>query len=80
VESAAEAQELDRRIMAAWEGHPNRFVVSSEHEFVQKAARALAVVRAQLPSCCHEPAFAAQDMRPDPASATTAPMQSLNSS
>jgi predicted ATPase len=54
VESAAEAQELDRRIMAAWEGHPNRFIVSSEDEFVHKAARALDLVRAELPACCHK--------------------------
>jgi hypothetical protein len=54
VESAAEARELDERIMAAWEGHPNRFVVSSEDEFVHKAARALELVRAELPPCCHK--------------------------
>lgn len=53
VESAAEAQELDRGIMAAWDRHPNRFLVSSEDDFVRKAARALEIVRAELPPCCH---------------------------
>jgi hypothetical protein len=53
VESATEAQELDRRIMAVWDRHPNRFLVSSEDEFVRKAARALELVRAELPRCCH---------------------------
>ncbi|MCA9688547.1 MAG: ATP-binding protein [Nannocystaceae bacterium] len=53
VESPTEARALDRRILAAWAGHPNHAVVSSADDFVQKAARALELVRAQLSPCCH---------------------------
>lgn len=53
VESASEAQEIDQRILAAWEGHPCRLVVASEDDFVSKASQALQIVRAQLPPCCH---------------------------
>lgn len=53
VESAAQARELDERILAAWEGHPRRLIVANEEDFMQKASRALALVRAELPPCCH---------------------------
>ncbi len=52
VESASEAQEIDRRILAAWAGHPNRLIVASDEDFVVKASRALKLIRAQLPPCC----------------------------
>jgi predicted ATPase len=52
VESAAAAEVLDRRILEAWSGHPNRVVIESDDEFLPKAARALAVARALLPRCC----------------------------
>ncbi len=53
VESAAEAHEIDQRILAAWQAHPNRLVVPSEADFLVKALRALELVRTRLPRCCH---------------------------
>jgi hypothetical protein len=53
VESAREAEAIDRRILAAWERHPCRLVIASAEDFVVKAARALEIVRDRLPTCCH---------------------------
>jgi hypothetical protein len=52
VESAEQAIAIDRRIADAWKLHPRRFVVASAADFVEKAARAVEFVRAELPSCC----------------------------
>ena len=52
VESASEAGALDALILSAWDGHPNRVVIESADDFMEKAARALAAVQAQLPPCC----------------------------
>lgn len=51
-ETAAEARAIDERILAAWAGHPHRFVIDAAPDFLTKAERALAVIRAQIPSCC----------------------------
>lgn len=54
-ETAAEAAAIDARIGLAWAGHPRRFVVNSNDEFVAKLHRALDVIRAELPGCCRTP-------------------------
>jgi predicted ATPase len=51
-ESAVEAAEVDRRILGIWETHPRRFVVEATPDFLVKAARVLALMRAELPECC----------------------------
>jgi len=51
-ESAAEAAAIDQRILKAWERHPRRSVVEEAPDFMTKAARALEVLRAELPGCC----------------------------
>ena len=51
-ESAAAAAEIDGRILRAWESHPRRFVVESASEFLDKAAEALEILRAEMPKCC----------------------------
>jgi hypothetical protein len=56
IESAESARALDERILAAWEGHPQRTVVESTDDFVEKAVYALELIQAQLPGCCqHHP-------------------------
>jgi predicted ATPase len=55
IETAAEAAAIDARIGLAWTGHPRRFVVNSNDEFVAKLHRALDVIRAELPVCCRTP-------------------------
>jgi predicted ATPase len=51
-ESAAEAARIDERIERAWDGHPRRFFVESTPDFVEKATRAVEVIRGELPVCC----------------------------
>lgn len=51
-ESAAAAAEIDRRVLDVWARHPRRFVVGAEVNFMDKVARALEILRAELPECC----------------------------
>ena len=52
VESAVEAARVDQLISAAWSTHPRRFFVESSASFIDKAARALDLLRGELPECC----------------------------
>ena len=52
VESAAEAHALDERIARVWDAHPRRFIIDPAEDFRAKAARALEVLRRELPECC----------------------------
>lgn len=52
VETAAEAAAVDDRILSAWSAHPHRVVIEATPDFLLKASRTIAVLRAQLPSCC----------------------------
>ena len=59
-ESATAAAEIDSRVLRAWEMHPRRFVVGSSASFLDKAARAIDILRAEMPECCRRhvvPAF-----------------------
>ena len=51
-ETEEEARLIDERILDAWRGHPNRFIVDATPDFFTKAERALALIRAQIPPCC----------------------------
>ena len=51
-ESATAAAEIDARILQVWQLHPRRFTVESSAEFFEKAARALEILRGELPGCC----------------------------
>lgn len=61
VESATLAGEIDRRIEAAWAGHPRRLFVASRESFIDKASEALRLLRAELPPCCRTHAVTALD-------------------
>ena len=52
IESAEEAADIDTRIARAWESHPRRFFVEASSDFLDKAARALDILRGELPECC----------------------------
>lgn len=52
VESALEAAALDARIAAAWSGHPRRYEVPANGDFLAKAAKAIEILRSELPGCC----------------------------
>jgi predicted ATPase len=63
IESAGRAAEVDGRIAEAWAMHPRRFLVDSSPSFLDKATRALAILTAEIPSCCRAhviPALRAQ--------------------
>ena len=65
-ESAEEARALDERISQAWAGHPRRFIVDSDPDFLAKAARVLTILRGELPECCRDhvvPQLAAYEKR-----------------
>ena len=51
-ESATTAYEIDARIADAWAPHSRRFVVESSVDFLNKAARALDILRGEMPECC----------------------------
>lgn len=52
VESAREAARIDQRLLEAWDGHPQRFIVESRDNFLDKAARAVEIIRTLVPPCC----------------------------
>lgn len=52
VESALEAAAIDARIATAWRAHPRRFEVPASAQFLTKAARAIEILAAELPTCC----------------------------
>jgi len=54
VESAVEARQIDDRILKAWDGHPRRRIVEPAGDFIDKAGRALAILRTELPDCCRD--------------------------
>ena len=52
LESIEQAAVIDRQIAAQWSEHQRRFVVEQTEDFLHKAARALALVRGEVPECC----------------------------
>jgi AAA domain len=52
VESMEEAAAIDAQIASQWSEHPRRFVVEPTEDFLHKAARALALLRSEVPECC----------------------------
>jgi hypothetical protein len=52
IENAREAKAIDARIERAWSRHPRRSFVENEADFLHKVARAVALIRAEVPPCC----------------------------
>lgn len=52
IESLEEEAVIDARIAEYWGKHPHQYVVPSTTDFLTKAARALAILREQVPECC----------------------------
>ncbi|MCX7647439.1 MAG: ATP-binding protein [Elusimicrobiales bacterium] len=42
------ALELDKKTLKAWEGHPNRFVIDDEKDFLVKVEKAVSIVENEL--------------------------------
>ena len=53
-ETAAAAAAIDLRILQAWQAHPRRFVIESRSQFLDKAAEAIEILRAEMPACCRD--------------------------
>jgi hypothetical protein len=51
-ESAIEAHQIDESIATAWAEHPHRFEIAPASSFLAKAARAIEILRGELPDCC----------------------------
>ncbi len=51
-ESAAQAREIDQRIIAAWKGHPRVLSVGARDGFLDKLACAIDLLREEIPACC----------------------------
>jgi predicted ATPase len=64
IESASEAQAIDARILAAWEGHPRRTIIEASADFLEKSRLALAAIRRALPTCCQDHVDAAEPAAP----------------
>ena len=56
-ESAASAAVIDARLAEIWAHHPRRFVVEPSADFFEKAARAIDILRGELPTCCLQRKF-----------------------
>ena len=54
IETAEEAARIDERIGWAWRAHPRVSRVAATDDFLTKAARAIALIRAELPACCRD--------------------------
>lgn len=52
IENAPEARAIDERIAAGWARHPRRYEIAAASEFLAKAARAVEMLRSELPACC----------------------------
>jgi predicted ATPase len=54
VETEAEAAAIDQRIARLWATHPRRFEVPASANFLEKAAQALEILKAEMPECCRD--------------------------
>jgi predicted ATPase len=64
IESSEEAAAIDERIAAAWVRHPRRFTVEADPDFLDKARRALSILREQMPECCRGHVVPSLDLPP----------------
>lgn len=60
-ESATDAAVIDTTIAEMWRGHPRRFVVEAAADFFPKAARAIELLRDELPKCCRNHLIAVRE-------------------
>jgi predicted ATPase len=61
IESAREAAAIDQRIEQAWAEHPNRRIILPSTSFLDKAAKVIELVRAEMPPCCRQRTGAGAD-------------------
>lgn len=66
-ESAAEARAIDRRIAAAWSGHPRHVTLPATVDFLDKLSQTIAVLRGELAPSCMRSELLAHEMQSVPA-------------
>ncbi len=54
IESATLAAEIDKKIEKAWEGHPRRFFIESQNDFLDKVQRTIEIIKGEMPECCRK--------------------------
>lgn len=52
IESATLAAEIDLKIEKAWEGHPHRFFIESQNDFLNKVQKTIEIIKGEMPECC----------------------------
>jgi predicted ATPase len=57
IESARTAAEIDAELLQIWRSHPRRYVVPPTHDFLEKAAKTIAILLAEMPDCCKEKSY-----------------------
>lgn len=57
LETPEEALTVDRHIARLWKGHPRVFTIDATTDFFVKAARAVEILRGEIPECCRPRAF-----------------------
>ena len=65
-ESPQDAAAIDARITELWREHPRRFLVESTPDFFAKAARAIDILRDEMPACCRRHVVAVRRRDPVP--------------
>lgn len=53
IETAKQAAEIDEKIAQAWSGHPRRFFIESNNEFLEKVSQTITLIKNELPECCN---------------------------
>ena len=56
-ESARTAAEIDAELLRIWSSHPRRYVVPPTRDFLEKAAKTIAILLAEMPDCCKEESY-----------------------
>lgn len=51
-ESIDEANQLDEKTLAVWDGHPNRHIIEPTEDFMHKAEAVFDLIKKELPKCC----------------------------
>lgn len=67
IETPEEACAIDERILQAWSTHRHRHIVDASANFLDKVARAIDVLRRELPACCRAHVVPALQGRDDDA-------------
>ena len=62
-ESASRAAEIDVQIEHAWARHPRRFEIDASADFLDKATRAIDIMRLEMPECCRNAQIPAASTR-----------------